>query len=205
MMVLRNPSSLNPGPRVKKRFSCGGRAAPGAWRTLGADLSSAQDTRTMSHAKAGFLSPSNAAYIAKCARKLLRSGELTHHQVTILEAMLWDARRPGSDRVVVSYAGLQKLARTCRQTIADAIAAFERLGLVRRIKHKVLVLWTNGGRKWQQRPNEYEFCCESGEQTEYPKEVIQILISEPQGREVRVAQEGLVAIAASRARALGLG
>lgn len=81
----------------------------------------------MSYAKAGFLSPSNAAYIAKRARKLLRSGDLTHHQVTILEAMLWDARSPGADRVIVSYAGLQKLARACRQTIADAVEAFERL------------------------------------------------------------------------------
>jgi hypothetical protein len=158
----------------------------------------------MPYAKA-FLSPSNAAYIAKRARKLLRSGELTHHQIAILEAMLWDARRPGANRVVVSYTGLQKLARTCRQTIAGAIAAFERLGLVRRIKHKVLVLWANGGRQWQQRPNEYEFCCESGEQTQYPKEVIQILISEPAVREAKAAQERLAAVALARCQALGLG
>jgi hypothetical protein len=158
----------------------------------------------MPYAKAGFLSPSNAAYIAKRARKLLRSGELTHHQVTILEAMLWDARRPGSDRVTVSYAGLQKLARACRQTIADAVEALERLGLVRRIKHKVLVLWNNGGRKWQQRPNEYQFCCESGEQTQYPKQVIQILISEPSVSKAKAAQAGLAEIAASRMLALGL-
>jgi hypothetical protein len=54
------------------------------------------------------------------------------------------------------------------QTFTQAWA-FERLGLVRKLKRKVLVLWANGGRKWQQRPNEYEFCCESGEQTQYPK------------------------------------
>jgi hypothetical protein len=158
----------------------------------------------MSYAKAGFLSPSVAAYIAKRARKLHRAGELAHAQLAVLDVMLWDARRPGTDRVTVSYSGLQKLARACRQTIADAIAAFERLGLVRRIKHKVLVLWANGGRQWQQRPNEYEFCCESSEQTQYPKEVIQILISEPAVREAKAAQEGLAAIAATRMRALGL-
>jgi hypothetical protein len=159
----------------------------------------------MPNAHPGFLSPSAAAYIAKRARKLLRSGELTHHQVAILEAMLWDARRPGSDRVVVPYAGLQKLARACRQTIADAVAAFERLGLVRKLKRKVLVLWANGGRKWQQQPNEYVFHCESGEQTQYPKQEIQILKSEPPVRETQAAQQGLAAIAAGRMRALGLG
>jgi hypothetical protein len=158
----------------------------------------------MSYAKAGFLSPSSAAYISKRARRLLRNGDLTHHQIAVLDAMLWDARRPGADRVVVSYSGLQKLARVCRQTIADAVAAFERLGLVRKLKRKVLVLWNNGGRKWQQRANEYAFCCGSTEPTEYTKQVIQISILQPAAIEAKAAREGLASIAAARMRALGL-
>jgi hypothetical protein len=62
-----------------------------------------------------------------------------------------------------------------------------------------------GGRKWKQRPNEYEFCCESREQTEYTKQVIQISILQPQVQEAKAAQQGLASIAAARMRALGLG
>jgi hypothetical protein len=158
----------------------------------------------MSYAKAEFLSPTRAAHLSKQARKLHRSGALTHAQLIIFDTLLWDARKPGSDRTTVSYTGLQKLARVCRQSVADAISAFERLGLLRRIKLKVLVLWANGGRKWQQRPNEYVFCCESTYETQYPKQEIQIKRIEPEYRESTQAQEGLAAIAAARMRRLGL-
>lgn len=106
-----------------------------------------------------FFSPSAAARAAKQARKLHRMGEISHAQLAVFDSLLWDIRQHGADRAAVSYAGLCKLAGVCRQTVADAVAAFERLGLVRKIKHKVLVLWANGGRRWQQRPNEYVFCC----------------------------------------------
>jgi hypothetical protein len=158
----------------------------------------------MSHATAEFLSPTKAAHLAKQARKLHRAGALTHAQLVIFDTILWDARKPGSDRAVVSYTGLQKLARVCRQTIADAVSAFERLGLLRRIKLKVLVLWANGGKKWRQCPNEYAFCCESGEQTQYPKQEIQIKHLEPVPSEAKQARQGLAEIAAARMRALGL-
>jgi hypothetical protein len=143
------------------------------------------------YAKPGFMSPTQAAYIAKKARKAVRAGLLTHHQFAVLETLLWDARPRGSDRVNAAYSFLQKLANVCRQTVSDAIRALEQLGLVRKIKHKTLRLWANGGRQWQQRPNEYVFCCESTGQTEYPKEVIQILKIDPSKAEISAAQAAL--------------
>lgn len=158
----------------------------------------------MDHAKRGFMSPTNAARVAKRARLLHRRGGLTHAEMAVFETMLWDVRQAGTDRVTVTYAGLCKLARVCRQSVADAVASFVRLGLITKIKRKVLVLWANGGRKWQQQANEYVFCCESGEQTEITKEVIHILMLEPAVRAAKAARESLVAIAASRMRKLGL-
>lgn len=144
------------------------------------------------------MSPSQAAYISKLARKAVCAGLLTPHQLTVLEALLWDFRARDSDRVTVSYAGLQKLTGRCRQTIADTIKAATALGLMRKIKHKILTLWANGGRQWQQKPNEYVFHCESAAQTEYPKQVIQILKHESSYAESRLAQAGLDKIRAQR-------
>jgi hypothetical protein len=151
------------------------------------------------YAQPGFFSPSAAAFIAKRARKALRAGELTPHHFAVLETLLWDARKPGSDRAVASLGWLQKLARVCRQTAVDAIKAGVRLGLLRKIKHKTLTLWANGGRQWRQRPNEYVFHCESTAQTEYPKQVIQILSVEVSSAEIAAAQAAL----ASRQRMMG--
>jgi len=169
-------------------------------------LGSTEERRTMSCAKAGFLSPSAAAHIAKRARKLHRLGLITHAQMAVLDVLLWDMRKPGSDTTTVTYNGLCKLAAVCRQTVADAVAAFERLGLLRRIKCKVLVLWANNGRKWRQQANEYVFTrCESGAQTEYPKEEIRIHILQPSPAETREAQARLAAVADIRRTKLGLG
>jgi hypothetical protein len=162
------------------------------------------DRTPMPNAKRGFMSPTQAAYISKRARDAVRAGLLTAKQFIVLETLLWDIRDRGSDSATATYGWLQRLTNACRQTIADAIAAFERLGLVRRIKHKTLVLWNNGGRQWKQRPSEYVFCCESTQQTEYPKQVIRIFILQPTTIEAKVAREGLASIAAARMRKLGL-
>jgi hypothetical protein len=143
------------------------------------------------YAKPGFMTPTQAAYVAKRARKAVRAGLLTHHQHGVLEVLLWDARKPGSDRVNAAYGWLEKLAHVCHQVAVDAVKAFVRLGLLRKIKHKTLTLWANGGRQWRQRPNEYVFHCESTGQTEYAKEVIQILSVEPRGSEINAAQAAL--------------
>jgi hypothetical protein len=150
------------------------------------------------YAKPGFMSPIQAAYLAKRARKAVRAGLLTPHHFTVLEILLWEVRPRGSDRAAVSYSRLQELAGRCRQTVADAIKAGLRLGLLRKIKHKTLTLWANGGRKWRQTPNEYVFHCESTAQTEYPKEVIQILKTAPGNAEIRSAQAAM----AERARVI---
>ena len=138
-----------------------------------------------------FLSPTQAAYISKRARKAVRNGLLVHHHFLVLETLLWDARAPGSDRVVASYSWLQKLAHVCRQTAVDAIQALMELGFLQKIKRKVLVLWANGGRQWQQRPNEYVFHCESTSQSEYPKEEVQIVSLGAVPAEIASAQAAL--------------
>jgi len=146
---------------------------------------------TIPHSPHGFLSPTQAAHISSRGRKLQRTGQLTPHTALVLENLLWSARERGSDRVIASYSWIQKLANVCRQTVANAIEALVRLGLLRKVKHKTLALWANGGRQWRQRPNEYVFCCESARQTEYPKEVIQILNTDPGSAEIRSAQAAL--------------
>lgn len=143
--------------------------------------------------RAGFMSPSQASYISKRNRKALGAGLLTPHQFAVLEVLLWEARPRGCDRVAAAYSWLEKLACVCRQTVVDAIKAGERLGLVRKVKRKVLALWSNGGRQWLQRPNEYVFCCESAGQAESPKKVIQILTVEANGAEIRAAQAAMAA------------
>jgi hypothetical protein len=44
-----------------------------------------------------------------------------------------------------------------RATIAEGLRVLERLGLIRRVKRRILVLWHNGGRAWRQLPSEYLF------------------------------------------------
>ncbi len=102
------------------------------------------------------LSPTQAAEIAGRARRLMRAGRLSHHAYAVLDALLWGARDRGADRAVASYGRLQQLAGVARATVAKAIAALARLGLIRVMKRRVLVLWNNGGRAWRQLANAYQ-------------------------------------------------
>jgi hypothetical protein len=85
---------------------------------------------------------------------------------------------------------------------AQALVA---LGLVQRIKRRVLVLWHNGGRAWRQLANEYRFLhCEFTGQGESQQERIQILSLAPSSTEQRAAEAALVARrAVIRARMAG--
>jgi hypothetical protein len=53
--------------------------------------------------------------------------------------------------------GLERLAHMARATIAEGLRVLEHLGLIRRVKRRVLVVWHNGGRAWRQLPSEYHF------------------------------------------------
>jgi hypothetical protein len=103
------------------------------------------------------LPASDAAAIARRARKLLRAGRLTHRQLALLDTLLWSCRTHSTATACASYSVLQRLAHLARATIAEGLRVLEQLGLIRRIKRRVLVLWHNGGRAWRQLPSEYHF------------------------------------------------
>jgi Mn-dependent DtxR family transcriptional regulator len=71
----------------------------------------------------------------------------------VLNALLWGARERGADQAITSYDRIGELAHLARGTAGQAIERLEALGLVQRIKRRVLVLWNNGGRKWRQLAN----------------------------------------------------
>ena len=120
------------------------------------------------HSPAGTMSPNAAAHVASRARKLLRARRLTPHDYAVLDALLWAARKPGTDTAVAAYSRLQRLAAVARSTVAKAVARLAELGLVNRLKRRVLVLWNNGGRQWRQLSNAYRFRCESAAHTRVP-------------------------------------
>jgi hypothetical protein len=150
----------------------------------------------------GSLSPEAAAQIARRARRLLRRGELSQYSFTVLDALLWAGRKPGQDKVTAAYSHIQRIAHCCRATAVKAIKALVQLGLLRKQKKRDLVLWCNGGRRWRQLPNNYQFRCESTAQTEYPEKITTIRKIEANPAEARAAQAALTAIASSRERKL---
>jgi hypothetical protein len=86
------------------------------------------------------LTHADAIAIAKRSRKLLRAGRITHRQFAVVDCLLWCCRSP-SGAIVVSYTGLQRLTRVARATVAGAVAALERLGVLTRIRRRVRVAW----------------------------------------------------------------
>ena len=101
------------------------------------------------------LTPAEAAAIAKRGRKLMRAGRITHKQWAVLDCMLWSCRNPATGAIVVSFSGLQNLAHVARATVAGAVTALERLGVLSRIKRRVRVKWHQGGQQSRQATNAY--------------------------------------------------
>jgi hypothetical protein len=77
------------------------------------------------------------------ARKLLQSGDLTHHQFALLETLLWRCRKAGQAMACASYSSLQRLGHMARETVWAGLARLEELGLVRRVKQRVRVGWVS--------------------------------------------------------------
>src|ERR1700712_6023183 len=91
------------------------------------------------------LSPYQAGAIAQRGRYLLRRRLITAHQLVLLDAMLWAARKPGSATLTASLRVLAKLAGQARSTVTEGIQALEKLGLVQRIRRRVRVAWIGAG------------------------------------------------------------
>jgi hypothetical protein len=88
-----------------------------------------------------FLSPTQAADIARRGRRLLQDGSLTHHQFCLLETLLWRSRRHGQDAACASYSALQRLTHMARDTVWTGLARLEQLGLIRKVRRRVRVGW----------------------------------------------------------------
>jgi hypothetical protein len=96
----------------------------------------------------------DAIALAKRGRKLLRQGRITHRQLTILDCLLWCCRdRTG--RITVSYSALCRLCHVARDTVAGALTALQRLGLLSRIKRRVRIAWHQGGSASRQAVSSY--------------------------------------------------
>ena len=148
------------------------------------------------------LTSADAGAIAGRARKLLRAGEITHHQLALIDALLWTCRRAGIATARVSYSQLQVAAHLARSTIAAGLKALERLGLIQRTRHRVVATGANGGRVWRQLSNVYrlvvnprEFVARADSKTQDSFKVLELVSYD----EVRAAQEALRRIAAARA------
>ena len=101
------------------------------------------------------LSLNEATAIAKRGRRLLRKGALTHHQAVVLDCLLWSCRNPATGAIVVSYTALQRLCRCARGTIASALDALQREGLLSRVKRRVRLAWHQGGTSSRQATTAY--------------------------------------------------
>ncbi len=139
-----------------------------------------------------------AATIAYRARKLLKSGQITHHQFCVLDALLYGERRKNDAKVIIAYSRIQRIAHVCRDTVAKAIARLQEVGLFRVEKRRLLVLWTNGGKAWRQLANAYVFASPHRESVSRGEKIqsTKILVLPPETLPpAGSAQEALAAVA----------
>ena len=146
------------------------------------------------------MTPAEAGAVAARSRKLLRQRLMTRTQFALLDALLWSCRPAGQATARVSYGQLQAAASMARATVAAALKALEGLGLVQRIKHRVLAIGANGGRVWKQLTSGYRLLIETTAREFNPrtdsqaKEITLVREAVP-GRAVKAAQEALRLVA----------
>jgi hypothetical protein len=90
------------------------------------------------------LSGPQAGAIATRGRQLLRRGLITHAQHSLLDTILWAARRPGSATLIASLEMLARLAGQARSTATGGIRRLEDLGVLQRIRRRIRVAWAAG-------------------------------------------------------------
>jgi len=149
------------------------------------------------------LTAAEAGLIARRGRKLLARGRITHRQFALLDCLLWSCRKAGKATARVSYSQLQKMAHQARSTVAGGITTLVRLGLVQRVRHRLLVVGQNGGRMWKQLPNAYRLLAgadsrEFDGQTDSKTQESITLVPATLNRNQKDAQEALRKIAENR-------
>jgi DNA-binding transcriptional MocR family regulator len=150
------------------------------------------------------LSGSEAGSIAQRGRLLLRRGVITPFQYALLDAILWPARRPGSATLIASLPTLARLSGQARSTVAEGIAALERLGLIQRIKRRVMVAWHGGRTASRQIANAYRLIVPatgSGSRPAREQASVISIVEAPHAGQ-KAAQEALEAVRARRQGAL---
>ena len=150
------------------------------------------------------LKAAEAGLIARRSRKLLARGRITHRQFALLDCLLWSCRATGKATARVSYSQLQRMAHQARSTVAGGVAMLVRLGLVQRVRYRLLVVGQNGGRVWRQLPNVYRLvvCADSrefDERTDSQTPEITLMSSTIQNRAVEDAQQAIRRITNARA------
>ena len=145
------------------------------------------------------MTPAEAGAVAARGRKLLRLRQLTRAQFALLDALLWSCRTAGQATARVSYGQIQQAAGMARATVAAALTALERLGLLQRQRHRILAVSPAGGRVWRQLTSSYRLLPaehrEFSQQTDLePKNLLQVIEAVP-GRAVQSAQEALRLVA----------
>lgn len=137
-----------------------------------------------------FLSPAQAADVARRGRQLLQAGQITHHHFAILDALLWRCRKHGQAAACASYSALQRLCHMARETVWAGLRRLEEQGLVQKVKQRVRVAWAS-----RQATSVYVFRTAT---TEFAGRTafIEILTKAPE-KEVRKSQAAL-----ARARAV---
>jgi DNA-binding Lrp family transcriptional regulator len=130
------------------------------------------------------LSAAQAGRIAAHGRRLLRQGDITHREQSLLEVLLWQCR--------ASYTRLSDLARVSRDTVARGIRKLEDLGVIRKTKTWLRVRWMLGVAR-RQGVNLYELIepavTESDNQT--VNKALRILVACEPTKEALKAQKAL--------------
>lgn len=89
------------------------------------------------------MTPTQAGEIMRQARAALRRGLITHHEFVLLDCLLWSCRPPGGPVAVMSYTGLQRLARMARATVWRGLRRLEELGVITRRRRRMRVGWAS--------------------------------------------------------------
>ena len=102
------------------------------------------------------LLPADAVRIAQRARRLVRSGQLSHTAYCVLDNLLWSCRAKNTSSAVVSYNGLAKLAHLAKATVSAAIKALEGVRLITKVRpRRALFPWPSGGLQARNLANKY--------------------------------------------------
>lgn len=87
------------------------------------------------------MTPQTAQRTAQHGRRLLTARILTPHEYAVLDALLWRLRRHGRADFTATYDAIARLAGMCRDTAIAAVRKLVEIGIIQKIKRRVMVRW----------------------------------------------------------------